>query len=96
MTSKPVQHRQLFYICYEGLLLLLLTVSATSNVAFGELMWIEKRNNPGGPPVFLAANFAAWYNVFGSVADCASNILTDGLVVSLQHMFLSSSDADTS
>lgn len=80
-SSKPVQRRRLFYICYGGLLLLLLTVSAASNEAVGELMWIEKRNNPGGPPAFLAANLAAWYNVFGTAADCASNILTDGLLL---------------
>lgn len=81
MTSiKPVQRRS-FYICFGGLLLLLLTISATSNVAFGELMWIENRNNPGGPPAFLAANVAAWYNVFGTAADCAANILTDGLLL---------------
>jgi hypothetical protein len=84
-SSKPVQ-RRLFYTCYGGLLLLLLTISAASNDAFCELMWIEKRNNPGGPPAFFAANLAAWYNVFGTAADCVLNILTDGLLVSLQHI----------
>jgi hypothetical protein len=91
-SSKPVQ-RRLFYTCYGGLLLLLLTISAASNDTFCELMWIEKRNNPGGPPAFFAANLAAWYNVFGTAADCVLNILTDGLLVSLQHISLLSTDA---
>jgi hypothetical protein len=81
MTSiKPVQ-RRIFYICFGGLLMLLLTISAASNNAFCELMWIEKRNNPGGPPTFLSANLAAWYNVFGTATDCAANIMTDGLLL---------------
>jgi hypothetical protein len=96
MTSiKPVQ-RRIFYICFGGLLMLLLTISAASNNAFCELMWIEKRNNPGGPPTFLSANLAAWYNVFGTATDCAANIMTDGLLVSLQHMLLSSTSTHTS
>ncbi|KAG2750437.1 hypothetical protein P692DRAFT_20831938 [Suillus brevipes Sb2] len=79
-SSQPIQLR-LFYTCFGGLLLLLLTISSASHAAFCELMWIERRNNPGGPPAFFAANLAAWYNVFGTAADCASNILTDGLLL---------------
>jgi hypothetical protein len=75
---KPVQ-RRIFYICFGGFLLLLLTISTASNNAFCELMWIEKRNNPGD-----------------TATDCAANILTDGLLVSLQHMLLSSSSTHTS
>lgn len=81
MTSSKQVQRRLFYTCYGGLLLLLLTISAASNDTFCELMWIEKRNNPGGPPAFFAANLAAWYNVFGTAADCVLNILTDGLLL---------------
>ncbi|KIK41674.1 hypothetical protein CY34DRAFT_194000 [Suillus luteus UH-Slu-Lm8-n1] len=44
-------------------------------------MWIERRNNPGGPPAFLVANSAAWYNAFGTAANYASDILTDGLLL---------------
>jgi len=77
-----MQHR-LFYICFGGVLVILLIIATTTNLALGELMWIENRNIPGGPPAYLAANIAAWYNVFGTAADCTANILTDGLLVSL-------------
>ncbi|KAG1813094.1 hypothetical protein EV424DRAFT_1514933 [Suillus variegatus] len=82
MTSKikQVQHR-IFYICFGGILLLLLTISIASNNAFCELMWIERRNYPGGPPAFFAANLAAWYNVFGTSAVCLANMMTDGLLL---------------
>ncbi|KAG1847583.1 hypothetical protein F4604DRAFT_1630446 [Suillus subluteus] len=80
ISTKPVQ-RKIFYTCFGGLLLLLLTISSASNNAFCELMWIERQNYPGGPPAFLAANIAAWYNAFGTAADCAANILTDGLLL---------------
>lgn len=52
---KPVQ-RRMFYICFGGFLLLLLTISTASNNAFCELMWIEKRNNPGDTATDCAAN----------------------------------------
>ncbi|KAG1858805.1 hypothetical protein DFJ58DRAFT_715800 [Suillus subalutaceus] len=77
ISTKPVRLR-IFYTCFGGLLLLLLTISFASNNAFCELMWIERQNYPGGTSAFLAANMAAWYNVFGTAADCAANILTDG------------------
>jgi len=81
MTSiKQVQRRR-FYIGFGGLLLLLLTIALASNNAICELMWIEQQNYPGGPSAYLAANLAAWYNVFGTAADCAANILTDGLML---------------
>ncbi|KAG2091850.1 uncharacterized protein F5147DRAFT_643041 [Suillus discolor] len=77
---KQVQHR-IFYICFGGILLLLFTISIASNNAFCELMWIERRNDPGGPPAFFAANSAAWYNVFGTSAVCLTNMMTDGLLL---------------
>ncbi|KAG2114535.1 hypothetical protein DEU56DRAFT_985143 [Suillus clintonianus] len=81
MASRKPIPRRLFYISFGGLLLLLLTIASASNLAFGELMWIEQRNDPGGPPAFFAANLSAWYNVFGTAADTAANILTDGLLL---------------
>ncbi|KAG2091824.1 uncharacterized protein F5147DRAFT_642995 [Suillus discolor] len=90
MTSvKQVRHRR-FYICFGGLLLLLLTIASASNNALCELMWIENQSYPGGPPAYLAANLAAWYNVFGTAADCAANILTDGLLLYRCYIILGS------
>ncbi|KAG1841844.1 hypothetical protein C8R48DRAFT_738439 [Suillus tomentosus] len=79
-SSKQVQHR-IFYTCFGGFLLLLLTISVAGNIAFCELMWIERRNNPGGPPAFFAANMAAWYNAFATAAMCLANMMTDGLLL---------------
>ncbi|KAG1836223.1 hypothetical protein DFJ58DRAFT_819195 [Suillus subalutaceus] len=59
ISTKPVRLR-IFYTCFGGLLLLLLTISFASNNAFCELMWIERQNYPGGTSAFLAANMAAW------------------------------------
>ncbi|KAG0700582.1 hypothetical protein DFH29DRAFT_931310 [Suillus ampliporus] len=81
MASRKVMQRRTFYICFGGFLLILLTISVASNLAMGDLMWIENRNIPGGPPAFLAANMAAWYNDFGTAADTAANILADGLLL---------------
>ncbi|KAG2151243.1 uncharacterized protein EDB93DRAFT_1103191 [Suillus bovinus] len=81
MTSSKQVERRKFYIYFGGLLLLLLTIASTSNIVVCELMWIERQNYPGGPSAFLAANLAAWYNVFGTAADCTANIMTDGLLL---------------
>ncbi|KAG2114520.1 hypothetical protein DEU56DRAFT_188549 [Suillus clintonianus] len=81
MASKQPMPRRLFYISFGGLQVILLTVSGAANAAFCELMWIEKRNDPGGPSAFFAANLADWYNVFGTATDSAANILTDGLML---------------
>ncbi|KAG1732946.1 hypothetical protein EDB19DRAFT_1732146 [Suillus lakei] len=81
MASREPIQRRLFYTGFGGILLILLTIATASNLAFGELMWIEKRDNPGGPPAFFDANLAAWYNVFGTAADSAANIMADALLL---------------
>lgn len=73
-----------FYIVYSSFLMLFLTISVATNYAFGDLIWIDGRNIPGGPPVYLANNISAWYNTFGTAADVTANAMADGLLASIK------------
>ncbi len=68
---------------YSTVLLLLLTIDISTNAFFGELVWIEHRDVPGGPAAYLNDNISAWYNTFGTTSSVALNFLGDALLVSI-------------
>jgi hypothetical protein len=81
--SLDYRKRQRFYIVYGAILLALVTVQVISNGLWGELMWIDRRNYPGGPLGFYAASQVAWYVVTGCASTATANIFGDGLLVRL-------------
>ena len=74
-------HRQMFYITYSTLLMVLISIDLADNISIGQLIWIEHRDYPGGPMGYFAATTTAPFNVLGSAADITVNILGDGLLV---------------
>jgi hypothetical protein len=60
---------------------MLVTISLAANSMWGQYMWIDHRNHPGGPLGFYGATQSAWYNVLRFAADVMTNILGDGLLV---------------
>lgn len=81
--SSSYRKGRIVYIAYGGVLLTLVTIAVVTDGLWGQYMWIDRRNYPGGPLGFFAASENAWYNVFGSAADATANILGDGLLVRL-------------
>jgi len=79
--SLDYRKRQRFYIVYGAILLALVTIQVISNALWGELMWIDRRNYPGGPLGFYAASQVAWYVVTGCASTATANIFGDGLLV---------------
>ncbi len=79
--SSSYRKGRLFYVAYGGVLLTLVTIAVVTDALWGQYMWIDRRNYPGGPLGFFGATENAWYNVFGSAADATANILGDGLLV---------------
>jgi hypothetical protein len=69
-------------MAYGAVLLFLFTIQFISEALWGQYMWIDHRNYPGGPLAFYAASQAAWYVIIGLVATAVVNILGDGLLVS--------------
>lgn len=59
----------------------MVTIAVTTDALWGEFMWIDHRNHPGGPLGYFGATTSMWMNVFGSAADATANILGDGLLV---------------
>jgi hypothetical protein len=83
ILQRPPQYRkrQRFYIIYGAVLLALVAVQVGSDGLWGEFMWIDHRNHPGGPLGFYVASQVAWYVIAGGVSTAMANIVGDGLLV---------------
>ncbi|KAK7007384.1 hypothetical protein R3P38DRAFT_1668699 [Favolaschia claudopus] len=78
---------KMFYIAFSGTILVLITIAMACNLFFGQMMWIDHRDFPGGPVGYFSANIAAWYNTFGTAADVAANIMGDALMLHRCYVF---------
>lgn len=83
ISHRPSDYRkaQRFYIVYGGILLVVAITDMAFNDLWGQYMWIDYRNHPGGPLGFYAASQHAWYTVIGFGSDVTGNILGDALLV---------------
>ncbi|EIM91774.1 uncharacterized protein STEHIDRAFT_46076 [Stereum hirsutum FP-91666 SS1] len=82
--SQPAQSNrrsQVLYVVYGAVLMTMVTIAVTTDALWGEFMWIDHRNHPGGPLGYFGATTSMWMNVFGSAADATANILGDGLLL---------------
>ncbi|KAF9476010.1 hypothetical protein BDN70DRAFT_882972 [Pholiota conissans] len=77
--NSPKSRR--FFAIYSTILLLLITIDVAVNAVWGELMWIEGRNGPGGVPGFIATQTAAWYQTMGSTAVVIMIFMGDALLL---------------
>jgi hypothetical protein len=86
-SGSAGEHRRLggqtFYVVYGAVLLALTTIEVALGALWGQFMWIDHRNYPGGPLGYFVASEAAWFNIFGMAAGAAANVLGDGLLVRL-------------
>ena len=85
ISQRPHNYRkrQKFYIVHGAILLTLATLQVAIDVRWGEFMWIDHRNYPGGPLEFCIVSQAAWYVDIGLATTVTANMLSDGLLVSL-------------
>lgn len=71
-----------FFLAFSTALMLLLTIDISVNAVWGEFMWINARDEPGGVPVFIATQLSNWYQAWGSSAAVGLVLLSDALLVS--------------
>jgi hypothetical protein len=71
----------LFFSAFSTALVLLLTIDISVNAVWGEIMWINARDQPGGVPVFIATELSNWYQAWGSSAAVGLVLLSDALLV---------------
>ncbi|KAI0067445.1 hypothetical protein BV25DRAFT_1100386 [Artomyces pyxidatus] len=78
--SSYTKDRRL-YVGYGAVLLCLVTIAVTTDALWGQYMWIDHRNDVGGPLGYFGVSGSSWFNVFGSSADATANVLGDGLLL---------------
>jgi hypothetical protein len=83
ISNRPDDYRKgrTFYVVFGGILLALTTIEIALDALWGQYMWIDDRNYPGGPLEYFVETGDAWYNVVGLAAGALVNILGDGLLV---------------
>jgi hypothetical protein len=83
ISHRPPHYRkrQRFYVIYGGILLALSGIQVALVALWGQYMWIDHRNYPGGPLGFYLASQSAWYNVSRFATNAMTSILCDGLLV---------------
>ena len=80
-TSSKYRQGERLYIGYGGILLALVTIEVVMDGLWGQYMWIDHRNYPGGPLGYFVASEGSWYIVTGWAAGIVTNILGDALLV---------------
>ena len=71
-----------FFFIYSTMLLILVTIDMATNAVWGEIMWIDKRDNPG-VPAFIVQDSSVWYQIFGSTTVIIMVFMGDALLVSI-------------
>lgn len=80
-----------FMIVFSTILLILNTIYWTTQAYFGEMMYINNPNYPGGIDGYWQDKSSVWYQTWGTTACVASNLMSDALLVSrlaLAHYFI--------
>lgn len=72
---------RLFYVYLGAVILVLVTVVVFTDAVFLQLMWINHRNDPGGPLGFLAENSSVWWQTLGTGCNELTNLIGDGLLL---------------
>lgn len=80
-TNQASPKSKRFFAIYSTILLLLLTVDISVNAVWGELMWINARNTPGGVFGYLVTKTSVWYQTMGSTSVVAMIFMGDALLV---------------
>ena len=85
ILSRPKHHndnkKEYPYIVIGGLMVVLYAFAFSSDALYGQLMWIEHRDFPGGPVAYFIANSSIWDQDLGTTAAMVTNWLGDGLLV---------------
>ncbi|KJA18986.1 hypothetical protein HYPSUDRAFT_168611 [Hypholoma sublateritium FD-334 SS-4] len=79
--SRENRKRDLGFILYGFILALMVSIALATNFVFGQLMWIDRRNEPGGPPEFFRVNGTIWYQIFGTTAAYVGIAMSDALML---------------
>lgn len=71
----------IFYAAFSTVMLLMTSLWIPTQAVFGEKMWLEDTNYPGGVDAYWTANDTVWYMDLGTAAIAVLQLMTDGLMV---------------
>ncbi|EJF56724.1 hypothetical protein BD309DRAFT_1062282 [Dichomitus squalens] len=69
-----------FMMMFSTVLLILNTIFWTTQVFFGQMMWINNPTYPGGIDGYMQDKSSIWYQTWGTTACVASNLMSDALL----------------
>ncbi|KAI0055760.1 hypothetical protein BV25DRAFT_1815157 [Artomyces pyxidatus] len=73
--------RERFLILFSTAILVLVTTALSTQVVFGEEMWIVNTNFPGGQDAYLQQFAAVWYQTLGTTASFTLNCFASGFLI---------------
>ncbi|KAF5352622.1 hypothetical protein D9756_006262 [Leucocoprinus leucothites] len=85
-NSSLAPSRKRFFAIYSTVLLLLLTGNIATNSVWGEIMWIQGRNHPGGVPGWFVEEVSVWYQTLSTT--CVVGMIFMGDALLLQRLFI--------
>lgn len=92
MTVRQLMRRRAsgasyrFFLMFSTALVLLLTMDISVNAVWGEIMWINARDQPGGVTLFIETQLSNWYQAWGSSTAVGLTLLSDALLVSTSYL----------
>lgn len=69
------------YIIVGGLMAFIYAWAFAANAVYGQMMWIEHPNFPGGPVAYFEENTNVWIQVAGTFACMLADWLGEALLV---------------
>ncbi|KAJ7599629.1 hypothetical protein C8J56DRAFT_879429 [Mycena floridula] len=69
------RHASRLYLIFGGVLLALMTITVSTDAVLCQFMWIDYRGWPGGPVEYLVMHISTWWQVLGTAASQATDIL---------------------
>ncbi|KAF9247013.1 hypothetical protein BU15DRAFT_38611 [Melanogaster broomeanus] len=73
--------RAISYAFFSSMMLFLITIWVFTGALFGEKMWIQEENYPGGPHAYWDTHISDWYMDFGMTAAIVLQLMTDALMI---------------
>ena len=78
MTGDRPKYGLVIYVCC---IWAAATINLSAGIKWNEMIWIDNRNFPGGPPAFIFSEFANPMASLGYTGYIINNCLTDFMVV---------------
>ncbi|KAF9235459.1 hypothetical protein BU15DRAFT_64815 [Melanogaster broomeanus] len=82
LCHRPQRGRSvIFYAFFSSMIFLLITIWVVTQLLFGQKMWVEHQDYPGGPARYWKIHISDWYMGAGGTAVIILQLITDALMI---------------